>query len=281
MATSLSSGPQRGPAEWSVDVLSVGTSLIRGPEVFWMSHWDEMLPLAFNVAVLRDGRHVVLVNTSPPASTRSIEREFPGMRYLHDAPRGDLVRESGEQLLTGLARLGLRADDVTHVLLTPLELYTTGLLDRFRSATIGITRRGWVHFHTTHEHPHDERWRSFPREILVDLVTDSWDRVLLLDDEHDVLPGLRTWWSGAHHRESMVCEVDTAAGVVAISDAFFYYENVEEGRLLGLNESMAETLAVNARVLATVDHLVPIHDPRVFERYPGGVVAAPSGKDPE
>jgi len=267
--------PEPAARQWSVEVLSAGTSLIRGPEVFWMSHWDEVLTLAFNVAVLRDSEHVVLVNTSPPESTAAIEDEFPLMRYLHDAPAGDLVRDSGEQLLTGLAGLGLSPEDVTHVLLTPLELYTTGLLHRFPRARIGITRRGWIHFHTTHEHPHDSRWRSIPRETLVELVTGSWNRVLLLEDEHEVLPGLRTWWAGAHHRESMVCEVDTAVGVVAISDAFFYYENVEQGELLGLNESMAETLAVNARVLRTADHIVPIHDPRVAERYPGGVVAPP------
>lgn len=244
-----------------------------------MSRWDEMLPLGFNVTVLRDGEHVVLVNTSPPETTVEIEAEFPAMRYLHDAPTGDLRRDSGEQLVDRLADLGIAPDDVTHVLLTPLELYTTGQLHRFRTARIGITRRGWVHFHTTHEHPHDSRWRSIPRETLIALVTDSWHRVLLLDDEHEVLPGLRTWWCGAHHRESMVCEVDTADGVVAISDAFFTYENVEQDRLLGLNESMAETLAANARVRRSADHIVPIHDPAVFDRYPGGVVAGPEPRE--
>lgn len=159
------------------------------------------------------------------------------------------------------------------MLLTPLELYTTGTLHLFDRAQTCITRRGWVHFHTTHDHPHDKRWRSFPQDTLVELVAGSWDRVRLLDDEDEVLPGLRTWWSGAHHRESMVVEIDTATGVVAVSDSFFYYENVEDGRLLGLNENMYEALACNERVLATAQHIVPIHDPKVFDRYPGGVIA--------
>jgi len=38
---------------YSVRVLSVGESKIRGPEVFWMSHWDEILPLAFNVTLIQ------------------------------------------------------------------------------------------------------------------------------------------------------------------------------------------------------------------------------------
>lgn len=258
---------------YSVRVLSVGTSKIRGPEVFWMSAWEEILPLAFNVTLIRGNGLAVLVNASPPDDTTSIERDFPQMRYLHNEPVGDLKRESQHFMLGALEKLDLTPDDITHVLLTPLELYTTGTLHLFQNALIGITKRGWVHFHTTHDHPHDIRWRSFPRDTLVDLVTDSWDRVLLLEDEDEVAPGLRTWWSGSHHRESMVVEVDTDVGVVAISDSFFYYENVEEGRLLGLCENMYEALECNERVLRSADHIVPIHDPKVFERYKDGVIA--------
>lgn len=158
------------------------------------------------------------------------------------------------------------------VLLTPLELYTTGTLHKFRSAQICIAKRGWVHFHTTHDHPHDDRWRSIPKDTLVDLVTDSWDRVRLLEDEDEIAPGLRTWWSGAHHRESIV-EVDTAVGTVAISDSYFFYENVEDGEMLGLCENMYEALDCYARVRATARHIVPIHDVKVFDRCPDGVIA--------
>jgi hypothetical protein len=75
-----------------------------------------------------------------------------------------------------------------------------------------------------------------------------------------------------------VGEVDTAVGVVAISDSFFVYKNVEGAIPLGLNESFEEMLATNARVLRTASHIVPLYDPKVFERYPGGVIAAvPAG----
>ena len=225
------------------------------------------------MTVARRGDTVALVNTSPPESTEYIEELFPRMRYLHDAPTGDLVRTPQERLIAALAAIGIGVDDVDYVVLTPFELYTTGNLHLFTSATICMSRRGWVHFHTVHDHPHDSRWRKFPRQTLIDLVTDSWDRVRLLDDEDEIEPGIRTWWSGAHHREYIVVEIDTQAGVVAVSDSFFYYENIEGNRLLGLNESMDEALSANARVLASADHIVPIHEPKVFERYRDGVIA--------
>jgi hypothetical protein len=232
-----------------------------------------MLPLAFNMTIIRGHGVTAIVNTSPPDSDAYTQEQFPRMRYMLEAPRGDLTRAPDEYIDRALAKVGLAPDDVTHVLLTPLELYTTGTLDKFKRARILMSKRGWIHFHVTHDHPHDSRWRSFPKPTLVDLVTDSWDRVSLLEDEHEVEPGLRTWWSGSHHRESIVVEVDTAVGVVAISDSFFYYDNVEGGRLLGLCENMYEALTCNERVLRTAKHIVPIHEPRVYERYPDGVIA--------
>lgn len=262
-----------GSALWDVRIVSVGRSLIAGPEAFWMSRWGERLPLAFNVAVARRGDYLVLVNTSPPDSTQQIEAEFPAMRYLHDAPVGDLVRGQGQMMRAALARIGVSPEQVTHVILTPLELYTTSTLRLFRNATIGISERGWVHFHTTHDHPHDSRWRSFDRATLVDLVTDAWDRVRLLEDEDELAPGLRTWWAGAHHRETIVVEFDTSVGVVAVSDAYFYAENVETMTPIGLCENIYEALDCYRRIRATAAHVIGIHDPGVFDRYPDGVIA--------
>jgi len=256
--------------EWSVQILDLGRSLIRGPQAFWNDAWDTMVPLAFNAVLARNGERTVLVNTSPPITTEMVEELFPAMRYLHDAPAGDLVRTPQQQLTGALAAHRLTPDDIDDVVLTPFELYTTGTLHELRRARIHLSRRGWVHLHTVHEHPHDKRWRKFPRPTLVDLVTDSWDRVALLDDEHEILPGLRTWWAGSHHRESIVVEIDTPAGTVAVTDAVFYYANVEDNRLLGLNESMEESLAAVERLKQCADHLVPIHEPLVFDRYPGG-----------
>ena len=78
----------------------------------------------------------------------------------------------------------------------------------------------------------------------------------------------RSWWRWT-----------PPAGVVAISDAFFVYGNVEGDawRPLGLNESFEETFRTNERVRRTADHIVPLYDPAVFDRYPGGIVAPAPG----
>src|SRR5690606_5019636 len=122
-------------------------------------------------------------------------------------------------------------------------------------------------------HPHDNRTTSIPDHILTELVTTAWDRVRLLNDEDEIAPGLRTWWSGGHHRASLVVEVDTNIGVVAISDSFFHERNVTENIPLGINENMYEILDTYARIRRTADRILPLYDPSNFERYPGGIVA--------
>lgn len=261
---------------YGVRSLRVGHSRIRGPELYWMDAWDEWYVLQFQSVLIQGEGVVALVNTSPPEDLEAVHQLFPHLEWaLPEGSPGRLSREPAEHMGPALAGVGLHPDDITHVFLTPLELYTTGTVPLFRNAAICITKRGWIHHHTYHSHPHDQRFRSISKETLVHLVTDAWDRVRLLEDEDEVAPGLRTWWSGAHHRASMVVEVDSSDGTVCISDSYFYYENVEQGRLLGLNENMYEVLDTNARVLRTAKHIIPIHDPKVFERYPGGLVAAP------
>jgi hypothetical protein len=259
--------------DWAVRSISVGTFEEPGPAVFWMRRWDEWISLRLQLILIQGAGRTILVNTALPDDLGPLHAEFPGaLMWQPPGVRGATIRTPGELQVPALAAAGVTPEDVTDIILTPIVRYTTDTLDQFPRARIHLSKRGWIHFHTTHEHPHDSR-AAFPRETLVHLVTDWWDRVVLLEDEHEIAPGLRTWHSGVHHRSSLVVEVDTAVGVVAISDSFFVYENIEEGIALGLNESFEEMLATNARVLRTARHIVPLYDHRVFERYPDGVIA--------
>lgn len=238
-----------------------------GCELFWMTEFDRWYPVQLQVILIQGDGLNALINTAPPADMAKVKSEFPDKLW-------DNLRQSDDETMTGaLARAGLTPDDVTHLIITPFELYADGCMDMFSQAKICLSKVGWVHFHTTHDHPHDDHARSFPRDMLAHLVTDGWHRVRLLEDEDEIAPGLRTWWSGVHHRSSIVVEVDTVEGTVCISDSFFYYENVEDDRLLGLNENMYEAVATNTRVRKVARHIIPLYDPKVFERYPGGIIA--------
>lgn len=263
--------------EWGVRSLSVGTFEEPGPAVFWMRRWDEWISLRLQLILIEGHGRTILVNTALPDDLGPLRAEYPGAIMWGEAgTRGAIVRTPDELQVPALAAAGVAPADVTDIILTPIVRYTTDTLDAFPRARIHLSKRGWVHYHTTHAHPHDSRG-AFARETLVHLVTDGWDRVSLLEDEHEIAPGLRTWHGGVHHRSSLVVEADTAVGTVAISDSFFVYENIEDGIALGLNESFEEMAATNARVLRTARHIVPLYDHRVFARYPGGIIAPRPG----
>jgi hypothetical protein len=254
---------------YALRVVGVGSTVIPGPELFWMSDWDRWYPLTFNVGVIRGDGVVCLVNTGAPKDLTNLNRRWMSIF----GERGRYVRGPKETITARLSQLGLKPSDVTDVVCTPFQEYSTGGLPLFRKARIHLSKRGWIHYHTTHDHPHDDRWTSLSRDVLTYLVTDAWDRVHLLDDDDEIAPGIRTWFSGTHHRASIAIEVDTTKGTAVLSDSFFYYENVEDGRLLGINESMYEALATNERTRNVADHIVPLYDPKAYERYPDGVVA--------
>jgi hypothetical protein len=254
---------------FGVRSVKVGQVDVPGPELFWMDGWDQWYKLFFQVVLIQGPGVTALVNTGPPPDLAPIN----DLWVAQLGPRARLRRAPEEEIVAALAAAGARPEEVTHVVLTPFQLYTTGNVPLFTNAEIFVSKKGWVHYHTTHEHPHDARWNSIAKDVLVHLVTDAWPRVRLLEDEDTIVPGIRTWWTGAHHRASIAVEVDSTEGLVVISDSFFYYENVEDNRILGINENMYEALVAYERARRTAAHLVPLYDPKVFDRYPNGVVA--------
>ena len=149
-----------------------------------MGGWDEWHTLLFQAALVRGPGVTALVNTGPAQDLGPMNAHWATV--LGD--RAVIRREPDEFIVDQLARHGVTPDDITHVVLTPLQLYTVSNVPLFPHAQICIAERGWVHFHTTHDHPHDNRATSLPDEILVHLVTEAWPRVRLLADEDELAP---------------------------------------------------------------------------------------------
>ena len=253
---------------YDVQVLKMGQCEVPGPEVYWMSAWDTWETLHFWMVVIRGGGKTILINTGPP----------PDLTALNDAwkkaidTRSQMVRQESERPENALARLGIKPADVDYVLITPLQAYATGNIPLFPNATVGISRRGWIEdFHAPKHEMHIPRKLRIPDHTLQYLDIEAPEKLRLLEDEDEVLPGIRAFWTGCHHRSSMAYVIDTREGHLVVSDCFFKYRNVEERIPLGIMESLEECMRAYARIRAEGGHLLPLYDPLVPERLKGVV----------
>ncbi|MBM3957118.1 MAG: hypothetical protein FJ313_03610 [Gemmatimonadetes bacterium] len=257
---------------YSVQALKFGQCQVPRPEVYFMEGWGERETLWFMGFLIRGGGRTVLVNTGPPRNLSEINARWV---EAFGFPEAALARNDAEELPErALARHGAAPADIDCVIVTPLQAYATANIPMFKNAQICISRRGWIEdWQAPTHHIHVPRPLRIPREVNDYLQNEGWEKLRLLADEDRVAPGITTFWAGVHHRSSLAICVDTEKGRVVITDSFFKYPNVEEGKYLGIQESMLKANVTYERLRREGDVLVPIYDPEVFERFPGGRIA--------
>lgn len=255
---------------FQIQVLKMGQCDVAGPEVYWMSHWNEWVELCFWMVVIRGDGKTAIINTGPPADLTELNARWSA----GFGERGKLVRQENERPLSALAALGIQPEQVDYVLITPLQIYATANIQCFKNAQICLSKRGWIEdFHAEKFPMHVPRRFRLSDETLGYLMFEGHEKVRLLEDEDEILPGLRCFWAGVHHRSSVVYVIDTAKGAVAVSDCVFKYKNIEEMEPLGIQESLEEFHRASDRIKREAAIFIPLYEPDVLKRHPGGKIA--------
>jgi glyoxylase-like metal-dependent hydrolase (beta-lactamase superfamily II) len=257
--------------KYSVQAFNAGTFWVPGPEVYWMENWNTREEMNALIFLIRGGGENILINTGPPRDLTVINKAWLG---FFGYPEAQIVR--GEDQLPGniLRSQGLTPEDISTVIVTPLQAYASANIPLFSKATIAISRRGWIEdFQAPFYHLHVPRHLRIPVDVNNYLQNEGWEKVRLLADEEELRPGIRVFWAGVHHRSSLAVAIDTDKGTVIITDCFFKYGNIESGRYLGVMESMMEADATWARIRREAALFASIYDPEVFKRHPGGILA--------
>jgi glyoxylase-like metal-dependent hydrolase (beta-lactamase superfamily II) len=257
---------------YQVDIIQMGRTQVPTIEINWMdvSRLEEWEPIIFAMVLIRGNGRTILINSGPPADYEALSDFW--VKHVH--PNHALKVSDDERPINALARYGVKPEDVDYVLVTPLTTYATGNLNLFPNAKIVLSRKGWVDFLAPEPYVHRLPKHIYMADPIFQYVmNDAFDRIVLLDDEErEVLPGIRSFFTGSHHRSSMAYVIETERGPVVVSDCFFKYRNIEQNIPLGINESMEETLKSYDKIRRINGILLPLYDPEVFERHPGGKV---------
>ena len=257
--------------KYAVRAFNCGTFWVPGPEVYWMHAWDRREELNIILYLVQGGGKNILINTGPPQDLTELNRAWVRGLSFDEAQ----IRRGDAQLPQNILKAqGLSEDDISTVIVTPLQAYATANIHRFRKAQICVSRKGWIEdFQAPTHHLHVPRRLRIPPEVNDYLQNEGWEQLRLLADEEAILPGIRTFWAGVHHRSSLAVCIETEKGAVVITDSFFKYPNIEQGLYLGIMESMMEADATWKRIRKEAAIVASIYDPEVFQRFPGGVLA--------
>lgn len=255
---------------YSVKMIPTAEVEVPFPEVYWMESFQEWTTLRFQLAIVRSEDNIILVNTGFPDDIDGIAKAWAA--YLGD--RAVLQRPEDARMTAILQKENIKPEHVTHVIITPIQLYATGNLHLFPNAKICFSRKGWIEDIIAPTYPH-----HVPRQGCISDAHLHWlmhhnnANLVLMNDVEELLPGITCKWVGVHHRSSILVEINTKQGIVGISDCAFHYSNVEEGRPLGIAESIIEAHAAYKYIREQVKLFVPLYDPLVQQRHAGGVIA--------
>ncbi len=256
---------------YSVQAFRLGDYWVPGSEVTWMENWTGRDLLINTIFLIRGGGKNILVNTGAPQDLTELNNAWHDFFGFDEAM---ITRTGDEYPQKALERVGLKPEDIDMVIITPIQIYATANITMFPNATICINRRGWIEdWCAPTYHLHVPRHLRLPREQNDYLQNEGWEKLCLMDDEHEILRGLSAFWVGGHHRSSIAVKVNTSRGQVIISDCCFTYANIEQDKYLGVMESMPEIHHAYKRIREEADIVLPLYEPEIFERFPDGVVA--------
>ena len=257
--------------EYTIRVMKIAEVMAPGPIDFYLSHWDELeYSPHFIWLVQRNGKNV-LINTGLPQDPEDLEILNSACRACH--PKNFFAPDHMWPPQDVLAEVGIKPADIDTVLITSMATYATGGIELFPNADIYMSRTGWVDFFAPEHKPLFHREVILTDATMTYLYTKAWDRIHLVGDEEEILPGIKMFWVGAHHRGSMAVSIPTAKGKVVISDSIFRYENFDPGIPIGAIENLFEFQDALERIKKEADIIIPAHDNEVLRKYPEGIIA--------
>jgi glyoxylase-like metal-dependent hydrolase (beta-lactamase superfamily II) len=175
-----------------------------------------------------------------------------------------------------VARAGVKADEVTDVILTHAHWDHAGGANLFPKAQIWIQKDEY-RYYTVDAWLPDGKHGGIEREDMDYLERANKEGRLhpVIPDsrgDREILPGIRVYTGGRHTYASQYVSVDAKAGTIVLaSDNMYLYENLEKHVPIAQTFDAKSNLAAQDRMKTIASDprlIVPGHDPAVMTRFP-------------
>jgi glyoxylase-like metal-dependent hydrolase (beta-lactamase superfamily II) len=216
---------------------------------------DGPMPMDYFVWVIRGATRTFVVDTGFTAETAS-QRKRTWLRCP----------------IRSLENLGISPEEVSDVIITHLHYDHAGNVNLLPKATIHI-QESELQYATGRYMRYDTLRHPYAVDDVVDIVRGVYDkRVAFYNGDEEIVPGIQLVHVGGHTQGLQAVRVHTERGwIVLASDASHFYANITQESPFPIVHNVGDMLDGYHKLLRlcpTPDHLVPGHDPLVFERYP-------------
>lgn len=170
-----------------------------------------------------------------------------------------------------VARLGVKPNDVTDVIISHVHWDHLDGIDLFPNARVWLQREEFEHHLDSAGTVKDRAIDAGDARLLAEIARQG--RLMLVEgDGKEILPGITVFTGGKHTFASQYASVRTRSGTVVIaSDNVYLYENLERHVPIAQTLDSASNLNAQQRMLGMASDrrlIVPGHDPGVFVRFP-------------
>ena len=216
---------------------------------------DGPMPIDYFVWVVRNAERTVVVDTGFSAEA-SARRKRDYLRSPVDA----------------IGKLGIRAEDVQHAIITHLHYDHAGNVHLLPNARLHLQEKE-LQYATGKYMKFDVMRHAYDVDDVLNIVRGVYQtRVDFYDGDADFAPGIQLVYVGGHTAGLQAVRVHTERGwVVLASDAAHFYANIHKESPFPIVFHVGEMLEGYRKLIKladTPDHLVPGHDPLVRARYP-------------
>ncbi len=236
---------------------------VPGAEVFWMREFNNWIKLSFYSFLIEDGEEYVLINTG---LVRDLTLRNKFLREWAGSDRCKFSFTEDQRIENHLRRYNIKPEDVTKVVITPVQDYTVGNIDLFDNAKFYFSRRGWFKdVVNPSSSPFLNRDIYLPRYVREYLFERAWNRIVLVDDDY-ISENIFVKWTGCHHRSSLSVIIN-GQKKICITDSAFVARNLEDNIPIGIAENIYECLNAYQYLKKTCDVIIPAYDPKNVERF--------------
>ncbi len=223
------------------------------PRILYLGDPEEVIPIYNLMWVVMGDDKTILVDTGFDGDFA--RKYMPGME-----------QEPEDQPLRHFARLGVEPISVSDVILTHFHFdHLSPMLDLFKNATIHAQRKELI---TVCVPPHPWFAQFICRETVAKLVGEYNERINIIDNCQEIMPGIEVFWTGGHTPGHQSVQVETKAGrAVLCGDVVFTYRNIEEDIPCGFNSNLLECFEAMKEIRHRAEIILPGHEGQVFERY--------------